>query len=359
MPRPYQSPFETPHRTQIARFIRGLLFTLLAVFSSSCMVNPVTLKQQFNVVSEDREIGIGRNAHPQIVEYFGYYHNQPLQSYVNRVGQKLVTVCKRNDIDYTFTVLDSDMVNAFAVPGGYIYITRGLLAMLNNEAEMAGVLAHEIGHVAGRDSAAMMSQQMLAQVAVLAGAVGAASSGGGGDMAAASMQLFNALMLGFSRDREYLADEQSVDYMFAAGYDTLRVKDFMLSLSQLGQGPSGPQQYLMTHPFIFDRIDRIEARSKVVHTMKDTMGQLNSTPANPGTEYVGADAYLTHIDGIAYGPRDDIRRLTLYTVRRGDTFSQISRRTLGTAYQAKELALLNGMPESAPLVPGAIIKVIR
>ncbi len=358
MPRPYQSSFGTPRRTHIARFIGGLFFTLLAVFSTGCMVNPVTLEQQFNVVSEERELNIGRNAHPEIVKHFGYYYNQPLQSYVNRIGQKLVNVSKRSDIDYTFTVLDSDMVNAFATPGGYVYITRGLLAMLNNEAEMAGVLAHEIGHVVGRDSAAMMSQQMLSQFAILAGAAGAAA-GGSGDMAAASMQLSQTIMLGFSRECENRADTQSVDYLFEAGYNTTCIQDFMRSLSQLGQGPSGPQQYLMTHPFIFNRIENVDAHSKIVHTMHNTMEQLSDTPKTSNTGYVGADVYLSYIDGMAYGSRDDMRRLKLYTVRRGDTFSQISRRTLGTAYQAKELALLNGMPESAPLVPGAIIKVIH
>jgi len=250
------------------------------------------------------------------------------------------------------------MVNAFAVPGGYVYLTRGLLAMLNNEAEMAGVLAHEIGHVVGRDSAAMMSQQLLSQFTMLAGAAGAAS-GGGGDAAAASMQLSQTIMLGFSRDCEYRADEQSVEYLFETGYDSMRAKDFMRTLSQLGQGPSGPRQYTMTHPFIFDRINRIIARSKVVNAMHDTMEQLSSTPEESNTGYVGRDIYLSYIDGIAYGPKHNLRRLKLYTVRRGDTFSQIARRTMGSAYQAKELSLLNGMPENAPLIPGATIKTIR
>lgn len=358
MTTPYHSRITTTRRTPVIRFLRHLVITVLMLSTAGCMVNPVTLEQQFNVVSEERELNIGRNAHPQIVEYFGYYYNQPLQNYVNRVGQKLVTFCKRSDIDYTFTVLDSDMVNAFAIPGGYVYVTRGLLAMLNNEAEMAGVLAHEIGHVVGRDSAAMMSQQMLSQFAMLAGAAGAAA-GGGGDAAAASMQLSQTIMLGFSRECEYRADEQSVDYMFKAGYDTTCIKGFMQSLAQLGQGPSGPQQYTMTHPFIFNRIERVDAQSKVVHTMHNTMEQLSNTPETSDTGYVGADVYLSHIDGIAYGPRDDLRRVELYTVRRGDTFSQIARRTLGSAHQAKELALLNGMPENAPLIPGATIKIIH
>ena len=139
----------------------------------------------------------------------------------------------------------------------------------------------------------------------------------------------------------------------------MRVRDFMLTLSQIGQGPSGPQQYLTTHPFIFDRISRIESRAKVVRTMQNTMGQLNSKPVNTDTGHVGADVYLSYIDGLAYGPRNDMRRLKLYTVRRGDTFAQIARRSLGSAHYAKELALLNGMPENASLVPGAVIKTIH
>ena len=350
--------FEIKLSTHAVRITLCLISILLAVPTGGCMVNPVTLEQQFNVVSEEREINIGRSAHPQIVKQLGYYHNQPLQNYVNRVGQKLVSVCKRRDIDYTFTVLDSDMVNAFAVPGGYVYLTRGLLAMLNNEAEMAGVLAHEIGHVVGRDSAAMMSQQLLSQFAMLAGAAGAAS-GGSGDMAAASMQLSQAILLGFSRECEYRADEQSVEYLFETGYDSIRAKDFMRTLSQLGQGPSGPRQYTMTHPFIFDRIDRIIAHSKVQHAMHDTMEQLSGTPEEAEPGFVGVDVYLSYIDGLAYGPKDDMHRLKLYTVRRGDTFSQIARRTLGNAHRAKELALINGMPENAPLVPCATIKIIH
>jgi len=351
------SLFAATLRTPFIRLTHLLLATLLVLSPTGCMVNPITLEQQFNVVSEERELGIGRSAHPQIVGYYGYYHNQPLQRYVNRVGQKLVSVCKRRDIDYTFTVLDSDMVNAFAVPGGYVYLTRGLLAMLNNEAEMAGVLAHEIGHVVGRDSAAMMSQQLLSQFTMLAGAAGAAS--GSGDMAAASMQLSQTILLGFSRECENIADEQSVDYMFKAGYDTTRVKDFMRSLSQLGQGFSGPKQYTMTHPFIFDRIERIQAHSKVTQTMHNTMEQLSNTPETSTTGYVGRDIYLSYIDGIAYGPKGDMRRLKLYTVRRGDTFLRISRRTLRTAHMAKKLALLNGMPENAVLIPGATIKILH
>jgi len=167
----------------------------MALVAAGCMVHPVTLEREFNIISEEREIDIGRAAHSEIIKTFGYYQDDKLQRYVYRVGQKLVAACPRHDISYRFTVIDSDIENAFATPGGYIYVSRGLLAIMNSEAELAGVLGHEIGHVAGRDSAALMSQGMLAQIATLAGAAGTAASGGAaaGDLAMATNQLFNAI----------------------------------------------------------------------------------------------------------------------------------------------------------------------
>lgn len=333
----------------------------LVLAAPACMVHPVTLEQEFNIVSEQKELAIGHAAHPQIVEQFGFYHDRRLQDYVAGVGQKLVSVCRRRDITYRFTVLDSDMVNAFAVPGGYIYITRGLMAYLNSEAELAGVLGHEIGHVVGRDSAALISQGMIAQLATLAGVAGSAvsSSDSGADAALATNQLFNALMLGFSREREYLADEQSVEYMARAGYDPTRIISFMQTLSYQGQGPTGPEQYLVTHPFIFDRIARVEAKCKVMDTMESTMGQLGGNPRQaPPHLKVRSEEYKHYLDGLAFGPRERLQHIKLYTVRPGDTFAQIARRTGGSAVKARLLSELNGMPVTAQLIAGATLKVL-
>lgn len=332
----------------------------LVLAAPACMVHPVTLEQEFNIVSEQKELAIGQAAHPQIVEQFGYYHDRRLQDYVAAVGQKLVSVCRRRDITYRFTVLDSDMVNAFAVPGGYIYITRGLMAYLNSEAELAGVLGHEIGHVVGRDSAALMSQGMIAQLATLAGVAGSAvsSSNSGADAALATNQLFSALMLGFSREREYLADEQSVEYMTRAGYDPSRVISFMQTLSYQGQGPTGPEQYLVTHPFIFDRIARVEAKCKVMDTMESTMGQLGQPRQSQPRLEVRSEQYKQYLDGLAFGPRERLQHIKLYTVRPGDTFGHIARRTSGSTVKARLLSELNGMPVSAQLIAGATLKVL-
>jgi len=325
-----------------------------------CMVHPITLEREFNVVSEEKELRIGRNAHQQIMRQFGYYYDAGFQQYVNEIGQNLVQVCKRRDLTYHFTILDDDTKNAFALPGGYIYITRGLLSLLNSEAELAGVLGHEIGHVVGRDSAALMSQGMIAQLATIAGIAGAAATSSSGDAAMATSQLFNALMLGFSREREYLADEQSVEYLMKTGYDPLQMVSFMHSLAHISQGPTGAQGYLSTHPYIFDRISRIEAKYKVMVTMNDTLGQLhNRQIKNYGQRgKINAEKYKSYLDGLAYGPKDDIRHIKLYRVRRGDTLPIIARRTLGSSVKAKILAELNGVPVSSQLIPGATIKTI-
>jgi predicted Zn-dependent protease len=333
----------------------------LLIALAGCMVHPVTLEREFNVVSEEREIDIGRGAHSEIVKTFGYYQDDQIQRYVYQVGQKLVGVCPRRDISYHFTVIDSDIENAFATPGGYVYISRGLLAIMNSEAELAGVLGHEIGHVAGRDSAALMSQGMLAQIATLAGAAGAAvsSGGSGGDLAMATNQLFNAIMLGFSREREYLADDQSIEYITACGYDPTQMLQFMRTLSQKSQGPTGVQQYLVTHPYIFDRMAHIEAKIKVMRTMRDTMSQIQNAPAQPhASGRTEAEQYKKFLDGLAYGPKDQMRRIKLYTVQPGDSLEFIARKTLGSSLKARELAYLNGTQLGAQLIPGATIKII-
>jgi predicted Zn-dependent protease len=341
------------------KLIKNLSLCVCLLSAASCSINPVTLESEFNVVSESKEVSIGRGADPQIIRQFGYYRNPALQNYVDGVGQKLARVCRRNDIAYHFTVLDTDMENAFAVPGGYIYITRGLLAMMNNEAELAGVLGHEVGHVVGHDSATLMSQSMIAQIAVLAGAAGAAGGGTSPELAAATGQLFNSIMLGYSREKEYRADEQSVEYVIKAGYDPMQMAAFLRTLSFSSQGYTGAQQYLTTHPYIFDRISRVQATTKVTYAMDSAMGQLQNRPGKSADRGgIFADKYMSMIDGLAYGPREGLRHIKMYTVAPGDTFESIARKTMGTSVKAKILAQLNGLPEGSPLVPGVKIKTI-
>jgi predicted Zn-dependent protease len=329
------------------------------VVLTGCMVNPVTLQSEFNIVSEERENNIGRQAHPEIIKQFGYYENEELQRYVNEVGQKLVAVCKRKDITYHFAVLDTPMENAFAVPGGYIYITRGLLAYLNSEAELAGVLGHEIGHVVGRDSANQISQSMLAQFAVLAGV----AAPGGADVAQATGMLLNSVMMGFGREKEYIADEQGVAYMNKAGYDPEQMASFQKNLSRITQGPIGDQVYNSTHPDMMNRIERSTAQSKVMLAMNNAMQQINNGPQAgvPGRAAKGqilSDRFKDYLEGLAYGPKENLRHIKIYTAQEGDTFTLIAKKTFGSEQQAKLLAEINGMPVTMQLVAGYKVKTI-
>jgi len=340
--------------------MKTLLACIVAFLLTGCMVNPVTLQSEFNVVSEDRELNIGRQAHPQIIKQFGYYQNEELQRYVNEIGQKLAAASRRRDVIYHFTVLDTPIENAFAVPGGYIYITRGLLAYLNSEAELAGVLGHEIGHIVGRDSASQMSQAMLAQIAALAGAAAAPSTG---DAAAATGMLLNSIMLGYGREKEYLADVQGIEYMYKAGYDPRQMASFQKNLVQIAQGPVGYQVYNSTHPDMFDRIERSTAKAKVMMVMNDAMVQINNGTSNPGKSsqdntLILSDKYKDYLDGLAYGPKENLRHIKIYTAQDGDTLSLIAKKTMGTEQSVKDLAELNGLPAQMQLLPGTKIKTI-
>ncbi|MCA1804419.1 MAG: M48 family metalloprotease [Xanthomonadaceae bacterium] len=139
------------NRIALGYWLSSMACAVLLVLSG-CAVNPVTGKQDFVLLSEDEEIALGRSMHPQLLEQMPPYEDPALQAYVRGVGERLAQVSHRSNLIYRFTVLDSDQVNAFATPGGYIYITRGLLAYLNTEAELAAVLGHEIGHVTARHS---------------------------------------------------------------------------------------------------------------------------------------------------------------------------------------------------------------
>ena len=136
-----------------------------------CTTNPVTGKRELNLLSESQEIALGRDSDPQIVATYGLYDDARLAAYVDSVGQRLAAVSHRPDLKFTFRVLDSPVINAFALPGGYIYVTRGILAHMNDEADLAIVLGHEIGHVTARHGASQYSRSTLASLGLGLGSV--------------------------------------------------------------------------------------------------------------------------------------------------------------------------------------------
>ncbi|MDH5358812.1 MAG: M48 family metalloprotease, partial [Gammaproteobacteria bacterium] len=176
------------------------------------------------MLSEDSEIAQGRTNHPKIIAQYGRYKDEALQAYVQSVGDTLAEISHRKNLIYRFTVLDTPVINAFALPGGYIYITRGLMAYLNSEAELAAVLGHEIGHVTARHS---VRQQSAAQVANLGYTIGAILFPE--LRAAPSQDLFNilggALLSGYGREHELESDGLGAEYLARAGYDTKAMID--------------------------------------------------------------------------------------------------------------------------------------
>jgi len=203
----------THHRSR-KTYVLTILLGMLALFLSACATNPATGGRDFVTMSEDGEIAQGRKFHPQIMQAYQEYENPELQALVKDIGTRLAESSERSHLIFRFTLLDSDQVNAFALPGGYIYITRGLLAYLNSEAELAGVLGHEIGHVTARHS---VRQQAGSSLAGLAGLAVAIKTGSRTALDAANI-LGAALISGYGRKMELEADSLGARYLAKNSY---------------------------------------------------------------------------------------------------------------------------------------------
>lgn len=268
-----------------------LFFPAIFIFMlmNSCAVNPVTGKRDFMLLSKKQEITMGRQADPEIVSFFGLYDDARLQQFIQDRGQKMVKISHRSDLNYEFKIVDSPVVNAFAVPGGYVYFTRGIMAHFNNEAEFAGVLGHEIGHIAARHSAKQYSRSMLAQVGLAVGMVLSPTFRQFGDIAQAGISV---LFLKFGRNHERQSDKLGVEYSSKIGYDAQEMSGFFLTLDRLqsqSEGGSVPT-FLSTHPDPKNRLDRV---AKLADKWQE---KLNLTDPE-----VDRNAYLEMIDGMIYG----------------------------------------------------------
>ena len=254
---------------------------------------PVLAQAQSISASDKRQ---GSEAHPQLLQQFRGAVKGPAADYVTRVGRRIAVQSGLSDSerDFTVTLLDSPVENAFAIPGGYVYVTRGLLALMNDEAELASVLGHEVGHVAARHAAKRQKTATITQVlAGLAGAV--AGNTGLGNLVGKGAGLGADLITkGFSRTQEYQADDLGVRYLAGAGYDPLASSDMLAILGAeqaleariSGQNNSVPS-WMSTHPNSVDRVKR--ARDKAAQTGGAGRGQR------------GRDALLNALDGLPYG----------------------------------------------------------
>ncbi|WP_247232784.1 M48 family metalloprotease [Telluribacter sp. SYSU D00476] len=266
---------------------RYLVLAVALVLAQGCARNPVTGKREISLMSTEQEIAIGQQSHPSVVATFGLYEDQKLQNFIKTKGTAMAKISHRPDLPYQFHVVDSPVVNAFAVPGGYVYFTRGIMAHFNNEAEFAGVLGHEIGHITARHSARQQSGQLLSQIGLIAGLVIAPQLGG---LAEAAQQGLGLLMLSYSRAHETESDQLGVEYSSKIGYDAREMADFFGTLKTLSDrsGQSLPT-FQSTHP------DPANREKKVSQWATEYQ------KANPGNYSAEREDYLRLIDGMVYG----------------------------------------------------------
>ncbi len=263
----------------------------LLALACACSVNPATGRREFTLVSTDQELALGKEGYPAAIAQYGQYDDARVAAYVDSIGQRLAHVSERPELQWHFTVLDDPVVNAFAMPGGYIFITRGILAHLNSEAQLAGVLGHEIGHVTARHSAKQITQQELLGVGLgVAGAVSETFARYSGT----AQQALGLLMLKYSRDDETQADALGIRYATAAGWDPREIPNTYAMLKRISErGGSSLPFYLSTHPDPGDREQRTTAEA------------LQAVQGKSGL-VVNHRGYVERVRGIVYG--DDPRQ---------------------------------------------------
>lgn len=269
------------------------LSALLALAATlvACATNPVTGRREISLMSEAQEIQIGQQTHAEIGQVMPPYDDPQLQQYVARMGLELAKHSHRPELPWTFTVVDVPAVNAFALPGGFIYVTRGLLAHMTDEAELAGVLGHEIGHVTARHSAQQYTRAVGGQAAMLGLGIFVPATRPFGDAIGAGLQL---LFLRYGREDELQSDRLGVEYAASGGWDPGGVPDFLTTLARLTEETDrrGIPNWLSTHPLPEDRVEIVQ---KTVASVGAAGGARNEA------EFLGQVAGITFGDNPEQG----------------------------------------------------------
>lgn len=273
-----------------------LALAAAAQSAGGCARNPVTGQMQLALISEAQEVEMGRQTAAAAVQQMGLVPDSALQSYVQALGTSLAARSERPQLPWTFGVVDDPTPNAFAAPGGFIFVTRGMMAVMDSEAELVTVLGHEIGHVTARHSVTMLSRAQVAQLGLGLGSIFVPQLESLGQVAGAGLQL---LFLGYSRDAERQADELGFRYTLEQGYDPSRMASVFATLGRLGEAAerSAVPSWLQSHPLPAERVTAAEQRFAVLQPRPENLR-------------VAREAYLRRLDGMVYGvnPRNGFFR---------------------------------------------------
>lgn len=308
------------------------IMLILCIILAGCAQNPVTGRNDFVMMSENQEMAVGRQSDAEVKKQYPVYPSKVLQDYVNRVGQKLAKNSHRPNLEYHFTVLDSPEINAFALPGGYVYITRGIMAYLNSEAELAAVLGHEIGHVTARHGVRQNSAAQAANIGltIVSIFVPQMNTVNGRNL---SNALGSALLSGYGRDHELEADRLGAEYLARTEYDPQAIVKVIgvlknqelqdIELAKIeGRQPRRYHGVFASHPDNDTRLQQAVGEAA------------NKTVANP---FAGRDEFLTATNGIVFN--DSVEQ----GVVRNNRFAQAD---MGIALQFPLTWQVHNLPDS-------------
>ena len=278
-------------------FLKASALLSLGGTLSSCATNPVTGENDLILLNEDEEAELGRSSHKQIMKMYSQYYNPSLLNYVTELGEKLAAISHRNQLIYHFTVLDSPQVNAFAIPGGYVYVTRGMLAYLGSEAELAGVLGHELGHITARHGVKQYSKNQVTNILTTVASILI----GNRSLANLSQLATAAILRGFGREAELEADRVGAEYIAKIGYDPEALKNVIgvlknqeefdkILAEEENREPYAYHGVFATHP------DNDKRLQEVIKAAKDSVSEVKLDE--------NKKKYLDLIEGVPFGPGD-------------------------------------------------------
>jgi predicted Zn-dependent protease len=272
---------------KLGRSVPCLTLVVGAALASACATNPATGKRQLSLMSEEQELAIGQQQDAEIRKEMGVYSDRRVQEYVTDVGLRLAQVSERPNLPWHFTVVDVPAINAFALPGGYIYITRGIMPFLQDESQLAGVLGHEIGHVTARHASEQYSRSTGAQLGLVLGSIFVPGGAGLAQLGGSGLGL---LFLKYSRDDEAQADGLGVRYAARAGWDPSGVPLMLNTLGRIEETSDdrGVPNWMATHPAADDRVQRVQSA-------------VRDAEAGATRFTTDRDGYTRRLDGLVFG----------------------------------------------------------